>query len=273
MEKKNIVIILVIIIAIVGIGIWLTSKKEAEESVFPWEKGEGPTEGEVYGILVPQYSGMTKWMEEKDEETGRYSVMYNIEGTDKSEEIKEFYKENLLSEGWSLDSEMTLEGVSILEFSKGKDYKLTVSISYGEEATMLVLDYEWPTEEELKGPYELASEVEPASGLNTEFHNDFKAVLESIFEGAKLKSASSDKYFEELDYIVKREITEEDAQEIRNLLEEKGYEATSTSAEIDAYEYRFSKEVLGEEYDDINVTVWLEGEGSHQQEVSVSVYK
>lgn len=126
---------------------------------------------------------------------------------------------------------------------------------------------------EEENPYDSAKEVKPASALNTEFHNDFKAVLGSVFGGAKLKTASSDKYSEELDYIVKREITEEDAQEIKDLLEEKEYETTSSSAEADEYAYEFSKEVLGEEYKNINVRIWLEGEGRYQQRVSISVYK
>jgi len=130
------------------------------------------------------------------------------------------------------------------------------------------------SEEEKENPYDSAKEVKPASDLNAAFHNDFKAVLDLTFGGAKLTEASSDKWLEDFSYIVKRKITEEDAQKIKDLFEEKGYETTSTSAGADKYSYDFSKEVLGEKYDDINVRIWLEeGEGIHQQEVRVSVYK
>ncbi len=129
-------------------------------------------------------------------------------------------------------------------------------------------------EEEGENPYNSAKEVKPASDLNAAFHNDFKAVLDLTFGGAKLTKASSDKWVEDFSYIVKRKITEEDAQKVRDLFEEKGYETTSTSAKADKYSYDFSKEVLGEEYDDINVSIWLEeGEWTHQQEVWASIYK
>ena len=72
---------------------------------------------------------------------------------------------------------------------------------------------------------------------------------------------------------MKRVIIAEDAQQVRGLLEAKGYVTTSTRAEANVYRYDFSKELLGETYDDINVNVWLEEEGSHQQEVSIIVYK
>ncbi len=129
-------------------------------------------------------------------------------------------------------------------------------------------------EEEEENPYNSAKEVNPASDLNAAFHNDFKAVLDLTFGGAKLTKASSDKWVEDLSYIVKRKITEEDARKIKDLFEEKGYETTSTSAGADKYSYDFSKEVLGKEYDDINVSIWLEeGEGTHQQKVWVTIYK
>ncbi len=114
---------------------------------------------------------------------------------------------------------------------------------------------------------------ESAQMSGSEFHADFKAVFDSIFGGAKLTKAASDKWMEELGYVVKREITEEDAQSTKDLLEEKGYERISTSAKADKYNYDFSKEVLGKEYEDINVGIWIEGEGSYQQKISIYIYK
>jgi len=282
--KSIVIIIVVILILAIGIGAWflLSGRKgdedggivgEEEEEEEEEEEDEILTKGEVCGIPLPEYAKMTKIMEQKDEMTGSVFVMYGIEGSDRTEEIKDFYKTKTLAEGWKSESEMFMSGAWILAFSKGKDYSLQVSVSYMEGATQLMLDCKMPSKEEKENPYDSAKEVKPASDLGTAFHNDFKEVLDSTFGGAKLTSASSDKYFEELNYIVKRKITEEDAQEMRELLEEKEYETTSTSAGVDKYNYGFSKEVLGKEYDDINVKVWLEEEGSRQQKVSVSVYK
>lgn len=286
MKKKNIIIIIIVIalIALIGIGglVWWGGKKIAERIKEETEKITGPLgeegeeeeeEEEIYGIPLPKYPKMTKFIEQKDEETGNFSVMYFIEGIDKTEEIKNFYKTKLTAEGWILDNEMSFGEMLIFEFSKGKNYKLTLSLSYADGVTNLTLVYEAPTEEELKGPYESALEISPASGLNAAFHDDFKEILESIFGGAKLTSVSSDKYSEELDYIVIRKITEEDAQQVKDLLEAKDYVTTSTSADANKYRYYFSKEMLGETYDDISVDVWLEEEGSHQQKISIVVYK
>ena len=199
--------------------------------------------------------------------------MYFIEGSDRTAEIIDFYKTKLVAEGWTLESEMSYGEISVLEFSKGKNYRLTLTTSYADGVTNLTLIYEAPTEEELKGPYDSASEVNPASDLNSAFHNDFKAVLVSVFGGAKLTSSSSDKYYEELDYIVKRKVSKEDAQQVRVLLEAKEYITTSTKAETNVYRYDFSKEKLGQTYEDMDVDIWLEEEGSRQQKVSITIYK
>jgi len=199
--------------------------------------------------------------------------MYLIEGIDRTEEIKNFYKAKLAAEGWTLDNEMSYGEISILEFSKGKNYRLTLSISYADGITNLTLVYEAQTAEELKGPYESAFEVSPASDLAAAFHNDFEAVFEAIFGGAKLTSSSSKTSWEDFDYIVKRVIIAEDARQIKDLLEEKGYEATSTSAEADKYRYEFSKEMLGETYDNISMRIYLGETGSTQQKIIITVYK
>lgn len=286
MKKKNIIIIIIVIvlIALVGIGgcIWWGGRKVAEkieditspgEEEEKKEEEEDEEEEKIYGILFPKYPGMTKFMEERNEEAGTYSVMYYIEGPDRTEEIKNFYKTKLTAEGWKLEKEELIMGMWMLTFSKGENYSIQVGAGYSEGVTQFWLNYEGPSEEEKENPYDSASEVDPASDLNAAFHDDFKAVLESIFGGAKLTSASSDEYWEELAYIVKRKITKEDAQQVRNLLEEKDYVTTSTKAETDVYRYDFSKEMLEETYEDISVDVWLEEEGSHQQKVLITVYK
>ncbi|GAG41600.1 unnamed protein product, partial [marine sediment metagenome] len=204
---------------------------------------------------------------------GTCSVMYYIEGPDRTTEIMGFYKTKLAAAGWKLDQEGVMAGMQIVTFSKGKDYSLEVGAGYSEGVTTFWLNYKGPTEEELKGPYDSASDVDPASELNSAFHDDFEAVLTSIFGGAKLTSSSSDKYYEELDYIVKRKVSKEDAQQVRVLLEAKGYVTTSTKAETNVYRYDFSKEMLGQTYEDMDVDIWLEEEGSRQQKVSVTVYK
>ncbi|MBZ9577677.1 hypothetical protein KJA13_01425 [Patescibacteria group bacterium] len=276
MKRKNIIVIVVVVVLIVLVGSliwWWGGKEETTIPLGEQEEEEEEEEEEVYGIPLPKYPNMTKFMEEKDKETESFSVMYFIEGPDRTAEIIDFYKTKLAAEGWTLDSEMSFGEMSILEFSKGKNYKLTLTTSYADGITNLTLVYEAPTEEELKGPYDSASEVEPASDLNAAFHDDFKAVLVSVFGGAKLTSASSDKYYEEFAYIVKRKITKADAQQVRVSLDGKGYETTSTKAETDVYKYKFSKEMLGETYKEISVRIYLEEEGSRQQKVLITVYK
>ena len=277
-KKKKIIIISILLIGL-GIWLWPSGKKENGDSLLPQggdtmtSNGEISTKGEVCWLPFPDYSNTTKFTEQKDEKSGTFLAMYGIEGSDKSEEINDFYKTKALSEGWELDSEMFMDGARILMFSKGKDYSLQVSASYADGTTQLTIACSGLSQEEKENPYDSAKAVSPISGLNTAFHNDFKAVLESIFGGVKLTSVSSDKYYEELSYIVKRQIVEEDAQKTRDELQEKGYETTSTSAGSDKYQYDFSKEVLGKEYDDIGLSIWLAEEGSYQQKVRVIIYK
>ena len=287
MKKKNIIIIVIVIVLIVllGIGgcIWWGGRKVVEKvkefeqgAVGPGEQEEEEEEeeeGEICGIPFQKYPNMTKFMEEKDEEAGTCGVMYYIEGPDRTEEIKNFYKTKLAAAGWKIESEEVIMEMLLLTFSKGENYSLEVGAVYGKGITQFWFSYEGPGTKAEENPYDSVSSVDPASDLNSAFHNDFKSVLVSIFGGAKLTSSSSDKYSEDLDYIVKRIITKEDAQQVRALLEAKGYVTTSTKAETNVYRYDFSKEMLGETYDDINVDVRLEEEGSRQQKVSISIYK
>ncbi len=273
---KNLAII-VVIIALIGIGAWalLGGKKGDGDGLVPWggdtttPNGEVSTEGELCWLPLPKYPKMTKFMEQRDEKSGSVLAMYSIEGLDKAEEIKNFYKTKALSEGWELDSEILMEEAWILAFSKGKDYSLQVSVGYSEGNTQLTLDCSGPSTVEKENPYDSAKEVKPASNLGTALHNDVKAVFDSIFGGTKLTKASSDKWSEYLTYIVKRQITEEDAWAIKDSLEEKGYEIVSTSAGSDKYDYDFSKEILGTEYDEIRVLIYL----TDTQKISVSTYK
>jgi hypothetical protein len=313
MKSNNIVIIVIVLIVVIGIGIWIVMSKKGGEvtptqtceelggiccttgqtcqggtfmnssncknlccvggSCVGTEVTPPVTEGEINGIPLPKYAGMTKIMEQRDEEAGDFSMMYGIEGADKTEEIKDFYKTKLVTEGWKLDSETFLEGSWMLAFSKGEDYSLQVTIGYSEDATQLVLTYDGPSKAAEENPYDSATEVAPASELNTAFHNDFKAVLESVFGGSKLTSSSSTEGWEDLDYIAKRKITAEDAQRMKDLLEAKGYTTISSKAGSDKYDYTFSKEVSGTKYEDIEIDIWLAGEGSNQQKVSITVYK
>jgi len=274
--------IIVIVIVLIGIGAWflLGGKKGTGNGLVPWggdgagtstSNGEISTKGEICWLPLPDYPNMTKFMEQKDEKSGNALAMYSIEGLDKAEEIKDLYKTNALAEGWELDSEMLMQEAWILDFSKGKDYSLQISVGYSEGGTQLTIACSGPSTVEKENPYDSAKEVKPASSLGTTLHNDFKAVFDSIFGGTKLTSASSDKWSESLSYIVKREITEEDAWEIKDSLEGKGYETTSTSAGSDRYDYDFSKEILGEKHDDIRVLIWLRED--KQQKISVSIYK
>lgn len=289
MKKKNIIIIVIVIVLIVllGIGgcIWWGSRKAAEKvkefeqgTVGPGEQEEEEEEkeeeeGEICGIPFPKYPNMTKFMEERDEEAGTCSVMYYIEGPDRTAEIKDFYKTKLVAAGWKLDEEGILAGMLLLTFSKGENYSLEVGAGYSEGVTQFWFSYEGPGTKAEENPYDSASSVDPASNLNTAFHNDFKSVLTSVFGGAKLTSSSSDKYDEELTYIVKRKVSKEDAQQVKVLLEAKGYVTTSSRAETNVYRYDFSKEMLGQMYEDMDVNIWLEEEGSRQQKISITIYK
>lgn len=293
MKSNIIAIIVIILIVVIGVGVWavMSSQKENEEGTTPTstteeeegtaeEEGEAKeeetmTEGKIDGIPLPEYPKTTKIMEQRSEEAGDFLVMYSIEGIDRAEEIKDFYKTKLAAEGWKLDSETFIEEGWMLTFSKGEDYSLQIAVGYDEDekVTHLTLTYDGPSTEEKENPYDSAKEVEPVSELNTAFHNDFKAVFDSVFGGSKLTSAESTESWEEIDYIVKRKITEEDAQEIKDLLEEKGYETISSKAGNDKYDYVFSKEVLEKEYEDIEVDVWLMEEGNNQQKVLIDIYK
>ena len=284
MEKKKDRKKIIIIFSILSIGIvvwfWLNGNKGNGDGLdlgggedATTSNGEIATKGEACWLPLPSYPNMIKFTEQKDEKAGNFFAMYGIEGSDKAEEIKDFYNTKALADGWELDNEMFMEESWILIFSKGKDYSLQVSVGYSEGSTQLTIACSGPSQEEKENPYDSAKEVKSIPGLNTTFHNDFKAVLDSVFGGAKLTSAGSDKYSEDLDYIVKRQIIEEDAQETRDKLQEKGYETTSTSAGSDRYDYDFSKEVLGKEYDDISLTVRLAEEGSYQQKVRFVIYK
>ncbi len=123
--------------------------------------------------------------------------------------------------------------------------------------------------------YEPAKAVKPASsGINSALHDDFKAVFDSVFGGSKLVSASSEKVWEDFEYIVKTPIKEQDAEDIRSSLEEKGYETVSSSAKADKYSYTFSKEISGKEYDSIQMTIWLEAaREALLQKITITVYK
>jgi len=277
-EKTKKIAIIIVLVLLFGIWVWLSGKKGDGDDSSLWggdttSNGEVSTKGEVCWLPFPDYPNMTKFTEQKDEKAGTFLAMYAIEGSDRAEEISDFYKTEASSEGWDLDSEMLIEAARILIFSKGKDYSLQISAGYSEGGTQFTIACSGPSQEDKENPYDSAREVSPVSGLNTALHNDFKAVLDSVFGGAKLTSVSSDKYYEELKYIVKRQITEEDAHETRDKLQEKGYETTSTSGGSDRYDYDFSKEILGEEYDDIGLAIWLAEEGSYQQRIRVILYK
>jgi hypothetical protein len=269
--------IIVILIVLLGIGAWvlLGGKKGAGNGGFlpgggtTTPNGEILTKGEVCWLPLPDYPKMTKFMEQRDEKSGSVLAMYIIEGSDKAEEIKDFYKTNALAEGWELDSEMLMQEAWILAFSKGRDYSLQVSVGYSEGGTQLTIACSGPSTVEKENPYDSAQEVKPASSLGTALHNDSKAVFDSIFGGTKLTKASSDKWSESLSYIVKRQITEEDAWAIKDSLEGKGYETTSASAGADKYDYDFSKEILGTKYDEIRVLIYL----TDTQKILVSTYK
>ena len=280
-KKNKKTAIIAAVIVLLGIGVWfLLSGGKGDgngtitggsDSATP--SGEIQTKGEVCWLPLPSYPGMIKFMEQIDEKRGDVLAMYNIEGADKTEEIKDFYKARALSDGWGIDSEMFVESAWTLSFSKGTDYSLQISVGCSNGSTQLSLACSGPSSEEKENPYDSAKEVKSSTDLNTAFHNDFQSVLDSVFGGAKLTSASSDKYSECLSYIVKRQIVEEDTQSVRDALEESGYKTTSTNAEFDKYRYDFSKEVLGEEYDDINLTIWLAEEGNRQQKISIDIYK
>lgn len=271
--------IIVVLIVLVGIGIWSLLGGEKGNGngngILPWggdtstPNGEISTKGEMCWLPLPDYPNMTKFMEQKDEKSGNALAMYSIEGLDKAEEIKDFYKTNALAEGWELDSEMLMQEAWILAFLKGTDYSLQVSVGYIEGATQLTIACSGPSTVEKENPYDSAQEVRPASSLSTALHNDVKAVFDSTFGGTKLTKASSDKWGEDLTYIVKRQITEEDAWAIKDSLEGKGYETTSTSAGSDKYDFDFSKEILGTEYDDIRVLMYL----ADSQKILVSLYR
>ena len=271
--------IIVVLIVLVGIGVWTLLGGEKGNGngngLIPWggdtstSNGEISTKGEMCWLPLPDYPNMTKFMEQIDEKSGNALAMYSIAGLDKAEEIKDLYKTNALAEGWDLDSEMLMQEAWILAFSKGTDYSIQVSVGYSEGGTQLTLACSGPSTVEKENPYDLAKEVRPASSLGTALHNDVKAVFDSIFGGTKLTKASSDKWSEDLTYIVKRQITEEDAWAIKDSLEEKGYEIVSTSAGSDKYDYDFSKEILGTEYDEIRVLIYL----TDTQKISVSTYK
>lgn len=123
-------------------------------------------------------------------------------------------------------------------------------------------------------PYDEAEEIAPMEDRTITMDEEFKSVLEEVFEKEpKLVSTSG---IEPLNYVVDRVITTDDVSKIKDLLEEKGYETVDTRAEGNEYEFdiSISEEVLEEKYDgdvggNMYVVIWTAEEGEEAQKIYV----
>ncbi|GEM_PF-1726606 len=103
--------------------------------------------------------------------------------------------------------------------------------------------------EEAENPYTEAETITPIDERNVVIHEDLGSVLEEVFEEeAKLIDSGN---ITVLTYVVNREITSDDAIEIRDLLAEEGYETERTSTKDGFYDLDvfITEEVLEEKYD------------------------
>ena len=124
-------------------------------------------------------------------------------------------------------------------------------------------------------PYEEAVEIEPMQERNVVLDEDFRSVLVNIFEEEpKLVSAGD---ITALVYIVDRVITSDDVKEIRDLLEEKGYETVGTKIDEHRYELNISiaEELMEEKYDgdpggNMYVKMWTAEEGEDAQMIMIT---
>ncbi len=99
---------------------------------------------------------------------------------------------------------------------------------------------------EQEDPYETAETVVPMSPRNETMHEHFKKVLGQVFEKDPKLVGSGD--ITALAYIVDRVITTDDVFQIRDLLQEEGYDLSGTDVKGSRYELSFSAEILDQEY-------------------------
>ncbi len=183
---------------------------------------------DMNGIPIPEFSVMEE-IATNQGDGDSFSAIYNINAPEEGA-IKDFYRDNL-DEDWSLEEEQTSGGQTAYIFSKGEDYNLKVAItddgmgSSGQGTHGMAIDYSAPYQED---PYPDTVGVAPTSDAAEEFHEDFSSVFEDIFGGVKLNDTNKGDWIK-FNYIVKRPITQEDATEIRNQLEEKEYDTKNVS--------------------------------------------
>lgn len=103
-------------------------------------------------------------------------------------------------------------------------------------------------DEEEENPYTQAETIIPIDDRNVVMHEDLGSVLEEVFEEEAKLIDSGD--ITVLAYIVNREITSDDATEIKDLLGEKGYVTERTNTKDGFYDLDISitEEVLEEKY-------------------------
>ncbi|MFP4539639.1 MAG: SpoIIIAH-like family protein [Candidatus Paceibacterota bacterium] len=125
-------------------------------------------------------------------------------------------------------------------------------------------------ESETDDPYANAEEVEVVQDLNTTMHEDFAPVLEEVFEKEPKLVETGDILI--LSYVVDRPITSDDVKDIREMLQERGYESEGTDAKEDAYDLNFSAEILDQEYNNnIYVLIHTTEEGEEAQKIEVRI--
>ncbi len=122
--------------------------------------------------------------------------------------------------------------------------------------------------------YETAEEVVPMSDRNVALDEDLSSMLEEIFEEeAKLVQTGE---IDALAYVVDRVITPDDVSEMKDLLEENGYETVGTQAKENFYDLNLSvsEDVLEERYDgemggNMYLQMWTAEEGEDAQKIVV----
>ncbi len=124
-----------------------------------------------------------------------------------------------------------------------------------------------------ENPYEVAEIVVPTQERNEVMHQTFEEVLSEVFEKEpKLTRLTSSGDILALSYLVDRVITPDDVSQIRDLLQEEGYELEGTDTSEEAYDLNFSAEILDQEYrGNIYVLIHTAEEGEKRQKVEVRI--
>ncbi len=166
---------------------------------------------------------------------------------------------------------------AVLLLAGGWYYYFQMEAEDGEPSKEKEEDIVSPEEEEKierKDYYKGAEEVSPEEGLATALDNDFREILEKVFEGEPKLTDTGDMTL--LSYVVKRPITNDDASRIKGLVEMKeGYNIEGVGGKDDYYELKLLGKMEEEGYEgDLRVRIYTKEErGENVQKIEVLLFE